>query len=139
MFGANQTLVGRVLKPHRDKITLARKGGMAGVSFDDGVKRVIDAAWAAIRRNCEDSLKRLGTEVIDLYRWDKRVPIEDSVGAMWPSGRAKASGARLGLSEVSAATCGVPRHLIRVYLNTRGGANVEIGVLYLPATSARRW
>src|SRR3954467_752600 len=42
-FGANETLVGRVLKPHRQKFTLASKGGMAGVTGDDGVvRRVID-------------------------------------------------------------------------------------------------
>jgi len=105
-FGANETLVGRVLKPHRDRITLASKGGMAGVQFPDGIKRVIDGRPEAIRRNCEDSLKRLGTEAIDLYylhRWDKRVPIEESVGAMADlrrEGKIRA----LGLSEVSAAT-----------------------------------
>lgn len=105
-FGRNETLVGRVLKPHRDRIVLASKGGMAGVSFPDGVKRVIDGRPEAIWRNCEDSLKRLGTEVIDLYylhRWDKKVPIEDSVGAMSrlvEQGKVRA----LGLSEVSAAT-----------------------------------
>lgn len=105
-FGANETLVGRVLKPHRDRITLCSKGGMAGVSFADGIKRVIDGAPAAIRRNCEDSLKRLGTEVIDLYylhRWHKAVPIEESVGEMArlvAEGKVRA----LGLSEVSAAT-----------------------------------
>ena len=105
-FGANETLVGRVLKPHRSRITLCSKGGMAGVQFDDGVKRVIDGSPKAIRRNCEDSLQRLGTDVIDLYylhRWDKRVPIEESVGEM---ARLKAEGKvrALGLSEVSATT-----------------------------------
>ncbi|OGB00380.1 MAG: aldo/keto reductase [Burkholderiales bacterium RIFCSPHIGHO2_12_FULL_69_20] len=105
-FGANESLVGRVLKPHRDKIMLCSKGGMAGVRFDDGIKRVIDGSPAAIRRNCEDSLKRLGTEVIDLYylhRWHKAVPIEESVGEMArlvAEGKVRA----LGLSEVSAST-----------------------------------
>lgn len=105
-FGANEALVGRVLKPHRDKITLCSKGGMAGVQFDDGIKRVIDGSPAAIRRNCEDSLQRLGTDVIDLYylhRWHKAVPIEDSVGEMArlvAEGKVRA----LGLSEVSAST-----------------------------------
>jgi len=105
-FGANETLVGRVLKPHRARIVLASKGGMAGVTFADGVKRVIDGRPEAIRRNCEDSLQRLGTDVIDLYylhRWDKAVPIEDSVGAMSrlvEQGKVR----QLGLSEVSAAT-----------------------------------
>ncbi|MBQ0942034.1 aldo/keto reductase [Ideonella sp. 4Y16] len=105
-FGANEELVGPVLKPHRSKITLCSKGGMAGVQFPDGVKRVIDGRPEAIRRNCEDSLRRLGTDVIDLYylhRWDKQVPIEESMGEM---SRLVAEGKvrTLGLSEVSAAT-----------------------------------
>ncbi len=58
-FGANESLVGRVLKPHRHKFVLASKGGMAGVQFDDGIKRVIDARPETIRKNCEDSLRRL--------------------------------------------------------------------------------
>ena len=106
-FGANETLVGRVMKPHRRKFTLASKGGMGGVTGDDGVtRRVIDGRPEAIMRNCEDSLRRLQTDVIDLYylhRWDKKVPIEDSVGAMGrlvEQGKVRA----IGLSEVSAAT-----------------------------------
>lgn len=106
-FGANETLVGRVLRPHRQKFTLASKGGMAGVTGEDGVvRRVIDGRPETLRRNCEDSLKRLQTDVIDLYylhRWDKKVPIADSVGAMSrlvEQGKVRA----IGLSEVSAAT-----------------------------------
>jgi aryl-alcohol dehydrogenase-like predicted oxidoreductase len=105
-FGANETLVGRVLKAHRSRIVLCSKGGMAGVQFDDGMKRVIDGRPEAIRRNCEDSLRRLQTETIDLYylhRWDKKLPIEDSVGEM---SRLVAEGKlrSIGLSEVSATT-----------------------------------
>jgi aryl-alcohol dehydrogenase-like predicted oxidoreductase len=106
-FGINETLVGRVLGPHRSRIVLASKGGMGGVTFPDGVvRRVIDGRPESIRRNCEDSLRRLGTDVIDLYylhRWDKSVPIEDSVGELvrlLEAGKVRA----LGLSEVSAAT-----------------------------------
>ncbi|MDB5901040.1 MAG: putative aldo-keto reductase [Ramlibacter sp.] len=106
-FGANETLVGRVLKPHRQKFTLCSKGGMAGVAGDDGtVRRVIDGRPEAILKNCEDSLRRLQTDVIDLYylhRWDKKVPIEESVGAMArlvEQGKVRT----IGLSEVSAAT-----------------------------------
>ena len=105
-YGVNEELVGRVLKPHRQRITLASKGGMAGVTFPDGIKRVIDGRPEAIRRNCEDSLRRLQTDVIDLYylhRFDKQVPIEESVGAMArlvEEGKVRA----LGLSEVSATT-----------------------------------
>ncbi len=103
-FGANETLLGPLLKSHRSEITLCSKGGMAGVEFPDGVKRVIDGRPEVIRRNCEDSLKRLQTEVIDLYylhRWDKKIPIEESVGAL--SDLVKAGKVRtIGLSEVSA-------------------------------------
>jgi aryl-alcohol dehydrogenase-like predicted oxidoreductase len=106
-FGRNEELVGRVLKPHRREITLCSKGGMAGVAGDDGVlRRVIDGRPEAIRRNCEDSLRRLQTDVIDLYylhRWDKKVPIEESVGALSrlvEQGKVRT----IGLSEVSAAT-----------------------------------
>ena len=105
-FGANETLLGRVLKPHRSRFTLASKGGLAGVQGEDGMKRVIDGSPEMIRMNCEDSLRRLRTDVIDLYylhRWDKKVPIEDSVGAMSDlvrSGKVRS----IGLSEVSAGT-----------------------------------
>ncbi|MCX8116069.1 MAG: aldo/keto reductase [Burkholderiaceae bacterium] len=101
-FGANEELVGRVLKPHRARIVLASKCGMTGV---DG-KRVIDGRPQTLQRTCEESLRRLQTDVIDLYylhRWDKKVPIEDSVGALADLVRAGKVRA-IGLSEVSAAT-----------------------------------
>jgi hypothetical protein len=134
-FGANETLVGRVLKPYRGQITLASKGGMAGETFADGVKRVIDGRPEAIARHCEDSLKRLDTEIIDLYylhRWDKRVSIEDSVGAMArlvKQGKVRA----LGLSEVSAATLR-RTHAVHPIVAVQSeyslwSRNVEIGVL----------
>ncbi|MCK2126511.1 aldo/keto reductase [Thauera aromatica] len=101
-FGANETLLGRVLAPYRSRFTLASKCGMTGV---DG-KRVIDGRPQTLKRTCEEALRRLRTEVIDLYylhRWDKSVPIEDSVGALAElvgEGKIRA----IGLSEVSAAT-----------------------------------
>jgi len=106
-FGTNETLVGNVLSKHRSKFTLASKGGLAGVTGEDNVvRRVIDGRPETVRKNCEDSLRRLRTDVIDLYylhRWDKKVPIEDSVGAM--SDLVRAGKVRsLGLSEVSAST-----------------------------------
>jgi len=86
-FSANESLVGKVLKPHRQKFTLASKCGMTGVDVngDGKLVRVIDGRPETIRKTCEDALKRLQTDVIDLYylhRWDKKVPIEDSVGAL---------------------------------------------------------
>lgn len=105
-FGVSETLVGNALSRHRSRFTLASKGGMAGVQFDDGMKRVIDGRPEAIRKNCEDSLRRLKTDVIDLYylhRWDKQVPVEDSVGALSELVRAGKI-QTIGLSEVSAGT-----------------------------------
>jgi len=101
-FGANETLVGRVLAPHRREFFLASKCGMTGVAG----KRVIDGRPETLKRTCEEALARLRTEVIDLYylhRWDRQVPVEDSVGAMAElvaEGKIRA----IGLSEVSAAT-----------------------------------
>ena len=107
-FGANETLVGNVLSKHRSRFTLASKCGMTGVDVaGDGKRvRVIDGRPETIRATCEAALKRLQTDVIDLYylhRWDKQVPIEDSVGALAElvtAGKIRT----LGLSEVSAAT-----------------------------------
>jgi aryl-alcohol dehydrogenase-like predicted oxidoreductase len=101
-FGANEELVGRVLRPHRSRIILASK---CGISVTNG-KRAIDSTAPAIRQVCEESLKRLGTDVIDLYymhRWDKKTPIEESIGALADlikAGKIRA----IGLSEVSAQT-----------------------------------
>lgn len=107
-FGANETLVGKVLKPHRHKFTLASKCGMQGVDVagDGKLVRVIDGRPATIQNTLEDSLRRLQSDVIDLYylhRWDKTVPIEDSVGALANMVR-KGHIRSIGLSEVSAAT-----------------------------------
>jgi aryl-alcohol dehydrogenase-like predicted oxidoreductase len=107
-FGANETLVGKVLKSHRQKLTLASKCGMQGVDVngDGKLVRVIDGRPDTLRKTCEMSLRRLQTDVIDLYylhRWDKRVPIEDSVGALSDLVR-KGYIRSIGLSEVSADT-----------------------------------
>lgn len=107
-FGTNETLVGQVMKSHRHKFTLASKCGLQGedVAGDGKLVRVIDGRPATIQKTCEDSLRRLQTDVIDLYylhRWDKKVPIEDSVGALADLVR-KGHIKSIGLSEVSAAT-----------------------------------
>lgn len=106
-FGVSETLIGRFLAPLRQRFTLASKCGMTGVPNEQGVKvRVIDGRPATLKATCEEALRRLRTDVIDLYylhRWDKSVPIEDSVGALADlvrDGKIRA----IGLSEVSAAT-----------------------------------
>ena len=107
-FGANETLVGKVLKPHRHKFILASKCGMQGVDVagDGKLVRVIDGRPATLQKTLEDSLRRLQTDVIDLYylhRWDKSVPIEDSVGALADMVK-KGHIRSIGLSEVSSET-----------------------------------
>ena len=101
-YGANEELVGRVLAGQRSRFTLASKCGI----FQENGQRRIDGRPETLRRTCEDSLRRLRTDVIDLYylhRWDKSVPIEDSVGALADLVSAGKI-VSIGLSEVSAAT-----------------------------------
>src|SRR5687767_9624607 len=101
-FGANERLIGEAIGHRRSEFVLASKCGMTGV---DG-RRVIDGRPETLRRTLDESLARLRTDVIDLYylhRWDKSVPIEESIGEMArfvEQGKVRA----LGLSEVSAAT-----------------------------------
>lgn len=107
-FGASESLVGKVLGPHRSRFTLASKCGMQGVDLagDGKLVREINGRPEALKATCEASLKRLQTDVIDLYylhRWDKTVPIEDSVGALGELVR-EGKIRTVGLSEVSAAT-----------------------------------
>jgi aryl-alcohol dehydrogenase-like predicted oxidoreductase len=102
-LGHNEELVGRVLAPFRDQVVLATKFGIAG--RHDG-HMLIDGRPEYAAACCDESLRRLGVDTIDLYylhRVDPNVPIEETVGAM-----AQLVGAGkvryLGLSEASAAT-----------------------------------
>ncbi len=103
-WGANEELVGEELRPHRDRVFLATKCGF--VQGPEGSGMAVDGSPGHIRDACEASLKRLGVSSIDLYylhRLDRRVPIEESVGAMArlvDEGKVR----HIGLSEVSAAT-----------------------------------
>ncbi len=104
--GKNETRLGEVLKKHRHRFTLASKCAMAIIPVDGKPTRVIDGRPETVKRQVEDSLRRLQTDVIDLYymhRWDKKVPIEDSVGALSDMVR-KGHIRAIGLSEVGAAT-----------------------------------
>ena len=102
-FGANEALIGRTLKERRQEFVLATKGGMFRNAQG---QREIDGRPDAIKQHCDESLRRLQTDVIDLYylhRWDKRIPVEESVGAvadLVKDGKVRT----VGLSEVSAAT-----------------------------------
>ena len=80
---ANEELVGRALKGRRDDVVVATKFGF--VSHAGGGPGVLDSSPANIRTAVEGSLKRLGTDRIDLYyqhRVDPNTPIEDTVGAL---------------------------------------------------------
>src|SRR4029450_11808696 len=81
-FGANETLIGNALSGRRSGFVLASKCGMFRNAQG---QREIDGRPEVIARTCDDSLSRLKTDVIDLYylhRWDKRLPVEESIGAM---------------------------------------------------------
>ncbi|SDM18565.1 Predicted oxidoreductase [Franzmannia pantelleriensis] len=101
---ANERLVGKALAGKRERLLLASKGGMV---IDPALgKKVIDGRPDTLRRQCEASLARLGTDHLDIYylhRWDPQVAIEESVGAL---GRLVEEGKirGIGLSEVSATT-----------------------------------
>jgi aryl-alcohol dehydrogenase-like predicted oxidoreductase len=102
-LGHNEELLGRVLSKRRKEFVLATKFGI--VKFADG-KRGVDGRPEQVAARCEESLKRLNTDYIDLYylhRLDRNVPIEDTVGAMAELVRAGKVG-HLGLSEISSKT-----------------------------------
>src|SRR5213593_3556620 len=101
---ANEELVGRALKGRRDSVVVATKFGF--VSHSGGGPGVLDSSPANIRTAVEGSLKRLGTDRIDLYyqhRVDPNTPIEDTVGAL---AKLVAEGKvrHIGLSEAGPAT-----------------------------------
>src|SRR5256714_2753734 len=80
---ANEELVGRALKGRRDGVVVATKFGF--VSHSGRGPGVLDSSPANIRAAIEGSLKRLGTDRIDLYyqhRVDPHTPIEDTVSAL---------------------------------------------------------
>jgi aryl-alcohol dehydrogenase-like predicted oxidoreductase len=79
----NEELVGKAIRGRRDRVVVATKFGI--VRSEDPAFRGINGRPEYVRRSCEASLKRLGTDHIDLYyqhRVDTDVPIEETVGAM---------------------------------------------------------
>jgi aryl-alcohol dehydrogenase-like predicted oxidoreductase len=106
VYGDGQTerLVGRVLDDYRDQVSLASKAGLVGSG--DGRDFTVDGSPDHLREACEGSLRRLGTDRIDLYylhRPDPKIPIEESVGAMAEL-VAEGKVRFLGLCEASADT-----------------------------------
>ena len=102
--GRNEELVGRAIRDRRDHVFLATKFG--NVRGPNGEFLGVKGDPAYVRSACENSLRRLGVEVIDLYyqhRVDPNVPIEDTVGEM---SRLQQEGKvrYLGLSEAAPRT-----------------------------------
>jgi aryl-alcohol dehydrogenase-like predicted oxidoreductase len=101
--GHNEELVGEAIAGRRDEVQLATK---FSISRDENGGMRIDGRPENVRACAEGSLRRLGVDVIDLYyqhRVDRKVPIEDTVGAMAElveQGKVRF----LGLSEASAAS-----------------------------------
>ncbi len=101
--GTNEKFVGETLKSRRSEVFIASK---YGITRDAAGNMVIDNHPDALRRAVDGSLLRLGTDYIDLYylhRIDKRVPIEESVGALQQLvqvGKIR----HIGLSECSVTT-----------------------------------
>jgi len=86
-WGANEELIGRVLKGRRGQITIATKFGVVPDPEhpEDRSKRVLDGSPENVRRTVDGALQRLGTDHIDLFyqhRPDPDTPIEDTVGAL---------------------------------------------------------
>jgi len=102
--GANEELVGRVVRSRRQWVVVATKFG--NVRGADGSFKGVNGRPDYVRSACDASLKRTGLDFIDLYyqhRVDPEVPIEDTVGAMAElvaAGKVR----YLGLSEASPAT-----------------------------------
>jgi aryl-alcohol dehydrogenase-like predicted oxidoreductase len=107
MYGpfTNEILVGKALKPHRNRVIIATKFGFVR-DPNNPMSRDICGRPDYIRQACDASLQRLGTDTIDLYyqhRVDPNIPIEESVGAM--SRLVEAGKVRfLGLSEAGPLT-----------------------------------
>jgi aryl-alcohol dehydrogenase-like predicted oxidoreductase len=102
--GRNELLVGQAIHDRRDKVVLATKFG--NVRGPNGEFQGINGRPEYVRQACEDSLRRLNVDVIDVYyqhRVDPSVPIEETVGAMAKlveEGKVRA----LGMSEAAPET-----------------------------------
>jgi len=108
--GASERFVGDAIRGRRERVVLATKTGITTRRFT-GLPKGVDGRPDRIRRAAEESLRRLGTDYVDLYylhRVDPRIPTEESVGAIGElvtAGKARA----VGVSEVS------PKELVRAH------------------------
>jgi aryl-alcohol dehydrogenase-like predicted oxidoreductase len=109
--GESDRLIARALDGHRDEMVIATK---AGIHWDQDGNQVKDASPATLRRECEESLRRLGTdhvELLYLHTPDPKVPVAESAAELrklLEEGKARAIGASnvtLGQLEEFAAVC----------------------------------
>ncbi len=104
-IGHNEELLGKAIKERRDKFVIATKFGILR-NKEDPSFRGVNGKPDYVKSACEESLKRLGVDYIDLYyqhRVDTSIPIEETVGAMAElvkEGKVRA----IGLSEASIET-----------------------------------
>src|SRR5690349_5414801 len=102
----SEEIVGRAVAGRRDRVVIATKFGLVRHGGDGPVPGVTDSSPANVRAAVDGSLRRLGTDRIDLYyqhRVDPGTPIEDTVGALAELvGEGKIR--HIGLSEASADT-----------------------------------
>jgi aryl-alcohol dehydrogenase-like predicted oxidoreductase len=145
-FGHNESLLGRFLRGKRDRIAVATKAGIVRSETDPAL-RGVDNSPSYLARQCEASLRRLGTDHVELYylhRIDPATPLEQSIDALGRLVREGKIGG-IGLSNVTLDTVRAAHaiHPIRAVQNefslfTRGDQDVLIpalaglGIAYIP-------
>jgi aryl-alcohol dehydrogenase-like predicted oxidoreductase len=139
MYGRSEELVGEAIKGRQQGLRIATKFGVLVDSH--GKPAGTDASPAAAIRSCDESLLKLGIAVIDIYylhRLDRKVPIEETVGAMAQlvhAGKVR----YLGLCEVSPKRCAAPTRSIRLRHSSPNipfGAATSSTRFYRPAASS---
>jgi aryl-alcohol dehydrogenase-like predicted oxidoreductase len=131
-WGHNEQVLGKALKGVRDQVVVASKFGQ---TQRPGQSNGVNGRPDYVKQACEESLKRLGMEVIDLYyqhRVDPEVPVEDTVGAM--ADLVKAGKVRaLGLSEAA------PDRIRRAHaVHPIAAVQTEYSLLYREEAEATR-
>lgn len=144
-LGHAESIVGKALQGRRDEVVLSTKGGLLMPTSPGGLPRRCLCAKQLIH-DCEESLRRLRTDVIDLYQchWpDPETPIADTMEALLKlreQGKIRAVGlCNFNCEEVKAAMAVGPVHVVQAHfsmLNLRAGEDLfpfcrehRIGVL----------
>ena len=118
--GESETLIGQAIQGRRDKVVIATKGGLHRV----GKGQEHDARPETLLRECDESLQRLQTDVIDLYYLhapDPKVPVAESAGAiqrMMDSGKVRYAGAsNLKISQLEEFHASCPITAVQPHYN----------------------